>query len=99
MVAIPRSALTVVAPAPAMVSQKTSLESFGLPPKAYLALARTGAFPVAIVGKLRVASYEAVKGYLVTKAQQRPLAAVVPVTAGNDELDGLLAHVGARRAV
>jgi hypothetical protein len=46
------------------VSQKTSLTTFGLPPRTFLALAREGAFPAVRVGKLRVAVADGVSAYL-----------------------------------
>jgi hypothetical protein len=68
-ITIPRSALTVVAPAPERVSQATSLEVFGLPPKAFVALAKRGAFAAAREGRLWVASAADVRAYLDSKAR------------------------------
>jgi hypothetical protein len=69
MLAVPRSALTVVAPPPERVSQATSLEVFGLPPKAFVALAKRGAFAAAREGRLWVASTADVRAYLDSKAR------------------------------
>lgn len=70
MIPVPRSALMVAAP-PATVTQKTSLTVFGLPPRNYLRLAASGAFPVKVEGKLRVARFADVENYLTTGAARR----------------------------
>lgn len=44
-IAIPRDALTVVAPPPAFVDQKTVAQHVGLSSRTYLAWARAGVFP------------------------------------------------------
>jgi hypothetical protein len=69
MLAVPRSALTVVAPPPERVSQATSLEVFGLPPKRFAALVKNGSFPAAREGRLWVARTEDVRAYLDSKAR------------------------------
>jgi hypothetical protein len=68
-VEIPRSALTVVAPPPERVTQATSLEVFGLPPKTFAALCKRGAFPAAREGRLWVARCADVRSYLDSKTK------------------------------
>jgi hypothetical protein len=66
---IPRSALTVVAPPPEYVHQKTVGAVVGLPARQYLALCRAGAWPVVCDGKLRLARREEVVAYLDGRAR------------------------------
>src|SRR5690349_12384437 len=65
-IAIPMGAITVVAPRPAFVSQKTSLDILGVPADRFLAMVRAPGFPlpVAPVGKLRMVETEAAIAYL-----------------------------------
>lgn len=91
MIPVPRASLMVAAP-PATVTQRTCLAVFGLPPRHYLRLAACGAFAVKVEGKLRVARYADVEGYLtrgaVVRRAPRPAnagkapAAPAPVPSG-----------------
>lgn len=76
---IPRSALTVVAPPPERVTQATSIEVFGLPPKTFAALCKRGAFPAAKEGRLWVARCEDVRGYLDGKTRSHKKQKPEPV--------------------
>lgn len=66
---VPRSLFTVAAPLPATVTQHSVFEHFGVPPKDYMRLARTGAFPTKRLGRLRVASYATLLEYLTEGAK------------------------------
>jgi len=61
--------LTIVAPPPATVTQRTCLEHFGISPRDYLRFASESAFPVSDKGKLRVARYADVEHYLTDGAR------------------------------
>jgi hypothetical protein len=69
LLSVPRSALTIVAPPPERVSQATSLDVFGLPPKRFAQLAKAGAFAAAREGRLWLARTEDVRAYLDSKAR------------------------------
>jgi len=77
---IPAGAITLIAPRPAFVSQKTSLNILGIPPDRFLAMVRAPGFPlpVARLGKQRVVDTDAVIAYL------RALGAS-PANLGTDE--------------
>jgi hypothetical protein len=60
---IPRGAITVVQRPPTTITQRNCLEVFGLSKEDYLRLAGV-AFPVRVIGKLRVARYEDVEAHL-----------------------------------
>lgn len=74
-IAIPRSALTVVAAPPATVTQRNCLEEFGISHDDYLKMAGRK-FPVTKHGKLRVARYADVEAALTsgleTRSRRRP---------------------------
>jgi len=63
---------TIVAPLPATVTQRTCLEHFGITPRDYLRFIAEGAFPASVKGKLRVARYADVEGYLTEGAKVKP---------------------------
>lgn len=88
---VPRSALTVVAPPPERVTQATSLEVFGLPPKTFAALCKRGAFPAAKEGRLWVARCEDVRSYLDSKTRSHKRA---KVDSGTFELPAGVRRVG-----
>jgi len=69
----------IVAAPPATVTQRTCLELFGLSKNDYLRLAGA-AFPVKAEGKLRIARYADVEGYLTSGAtlRQRAIRALPP---------------------
>jgi hypothetical protein len=63
--------MTIVAPPPATVTQRTCLEHFGITPRDYFRFIAEGAFPITEKGKLRIAEYGAVLRYLTDGAAQR----------------------------
>lgn len=68
---IPRSALTVLAPDPVSITQRTSDAALGLPPRVFLKLCRQGAFPSTRVGRYRVALVSDVRAYLEAARQRQ----------------------------
>lgn len=74
-VQIPADAIMAVAPRPATVSQRTCEQHFGLCPRLYLQMAKSGRFPSTLVGRLRIAKYEAVEAALTGGKTEQPEAA------------------------
>lgn len=66
---LPKSVFTVAAPLPATVTQHSVFEHFGVPATDYMRMARAGAFPTKRLGRLRVASYDALLRYLTEGAK------------------------------
>ena len=87
---LPRSALGPPSAAPLSISQKTSLATFGIPPRTFLALAREGAFASVRVGKLRVATTRDVSAFLRSQ-RTRPAA---DASGPGDGLAAVLRSVG-----
>ena len=90
MLAVPRSALTVIE-RPHRVSQRNALAVLGLPPRAFLELAREfrdAGGEVLSVGKLRCVALEAFDAWLC-----RRNAKPSPARAAND-VDALEAEIG-----
>jgi len=50
---VPRKLFMMVAPPPATVTQRTVMQHFGIPPRAYLDLVRDGTIAVKRIGHLR----------------------------------------------
>lgn len=73
-VQIPASAIVAVAPRPATVSQRTCEQHFGLCPRLYLRMAKSGLFPSKVVGRLRIARYEDIEAALTGKEDKPPKA-------------------------
>lgn len=67
-VAIPKSALTVIAPLPATVTQKNCFGCFGISPDDFLRMAGRD-FPILAKGKLRIARYADVEAALTRGAE------------------------------
>ena len=91
-VAIPTEALTVVAPPPAMVSQRNVEAVVGVPAKAYLELLRRPGCPLVPVrvGGLRFVDREAFLAWLrALPAQPKPTTAVANDVAPPTEADDL----------
>jgi hypothetical protein len=63
--------MSIVAPPPATVTQRTCLEHFGIARRDFLKFAAEGAFPVSVKGKLRIARYGDVESFLMNGATTR----------------------------
>ena len=93
-IAVPRSALTVAAAPPELVSQKTSEAVLGIPRRAFLdslPAFRAQGGEVATLGKLRLVDRVAFVAWLRSRGAQR---VVDPVRASNDDL--VAAELGLR---
>jgi len=89
----------IVAPQPVTVSQRNCLECFGLSKGDYLRLAGRAAFPVKVVGKLRIARFADVEAYLTSGAASRSNAGpkpAAPAPRKRYDVDALLHDAGFR---
>lgn len=94
---------------PRYVSQRTCLATHGIEPRAYLELVvpalRAAGYPVAPVGKQRLARVEDVDAVLLTLAEgsasraprRRAPVAPAPANDDGDEIEKILARHGTRR--
>jgi len=90
-VVLPPDALTVVAPAPDMISQLNVEQMLGIPARTYLELQREPGCPVAItqVGKLRLVDRHEFRRWLVARGKARRAAVVSDKGADSDALPTL----------
>ncbi len=87
-VVLPPEALTIIAPAPEMISQINVEQVLGIPPRAYLELLREPGCPVEVVrvGKLRVVDRSQLRGWLEVRAKAKRAAAATEAAPDDDQL-------------
>jgi hypothetical protein len=91
-IAIPMSALTVVAAPPAYLSQHTVQAHTGIHPRAYLEAIRAPGFPLAVsaLGKLRLVDCGAFVAWLRARGAEAPAADADDITGDVEALLGSL---------
>jgi hypothetical protein len=97
-IAIPMSALTVVAAPPAYLSQHTVQAHTGIHPRAYLEAIRAPGFPLAVsaLGKLRLVDCGAFVAWLRARGAEAPAADADDITGDVEALLGTLTTTGRR---
>jgi hypothetical protein len=95
---VPKTALVLVSPAPATVTQRTAEQHFGIPRRAFLRMVRDGLFPAKRVSQLVFAAYEDVRRAVTEGAVARTtMERAVERTVEELKIDELTSEDEARR--